>query len=422
MSRGRLLPALLAGGAVALAAAHSRGTEPTFSEEEVRRILRHSPLPAPVADETNRVAGRADAAALGRLLFFERRLSGQGQLSCASCHDPARDFTDGLSLALGLARVRRHTPSLWNVALGRWFFWDGRADSLWSQALKPIESPDEMGGSRLQGVQLVAADPRLRTAYEDVFGKLPDVRDVRRFPRAGGPVPTDPAHPHRRAWDAMTQADRQQVSRAFANLGKAIAAFEATLVSGPSPFDTFVEGLRARDAGKTAALGPAAQRGLQLFVGRANCRRCHSGPLFSDGEFHDLGVPSSPDAPYDNGRFQGVEALLADEFRADGAYSDDPQGPRAAQVRFLKTAAHTEGFFKTPSLRNVARTAPYMHQGQLPTLRSVLEYYSTLEGRRPPLVDAAHQEVGLVPLRLSAAEIDDLLAFLESLTDRRPGS
>jgi cytochrome c peroxidase len=418
MSRRRILAAWVSVLAVALARALAADA-PGFTEEEVRRILRHTPLSDPPPDETNRVADHRGAAALGERLFFEARLSTGRQRSCATCHDPARAFTDGKSLAFGTGRVRRHTPSLWNVAHNRWFFWDGRADSLWSQALKPIESPDEMGGSRLQSVRLLATDPALRSAYEAVFGELPALDDVRRFPQAGGPLHEDPAHPDRRAWEAMAEADRQQVSRAFANMGKAIAAFERQLVSRTAPFDVFAEGLRTQDPRKLVALGPSAQRGLKLFVGRANCRRCHSGPLFSDGEFHDIGVPTLPDAPYDVGRFQGIESLLGDEFRADGAHSDDRQGPRSAQVRFLKDRAHTEGFFKTPSLRNVALTAPYMHQGQLASLRAVLQYYSTLEGRRPPLVEAVHQEVGLAPLRLSAAEIDDLEAFLESLSDSR---
>jgi cytochrome c peroxidase len=217
----------------------------------------------------------------------------------------------------------------------------------------------------------------------------------------------------------MSEADRVEVSRIFANVGKAIAACERQLVTGRSPFDVFAEGLRTGDTTKMSALSEPAHRGLKLFVGRANCRRCHSGPLFTDGEFHDIGVPVSPDAPLDVGRYGGIESLAQEEFRADGPYSDDREGPRAQQVRFLSRTGHTQGLFKTPSLRNVAATAPYMHQGQLATLRDVLDYYSTLRGRRPPLVEAVHLEVALRPLQLSESEIDELAAFLESLTDAR---
>jgi len=372
-------------GALLLALASSAAAEEpvTFTDAEVKRFLQHSPLPPPPANETNAHADHAGAAALGQALFFEPRLSKGGDISCATCHQPERSFADGRALSRGVADGRRHTPSLWNVAYNRWFFWDGRADSLWSQALHPIEDPLEMAGSRAAVVAAVRGDARLRSAYEPVFGPLP----------AAG-------------------AGRADVNRAFANLGKAIEAYERRLLSRRAPFDVFVEGVREQDAAKQAALSPAARRGLKLFLGRGNCRTCHTGPTFSDGEFHAILLP--PTGVSDPGRLEGIERVVKDEFGAGGAFSDGTDGPRAQNVRFLSRAPHAQGQFKTPTLRNVARTAPYMHNGQLASLPDVLAHYSKLENRPPA---GPHQEAVLAPLALSPDETADLLAFLDALTD-----
>src|SRR5439155_18807774 len=256
-------------------------------------IYRRSPLGELPPEAVSRIAESAPAAGLGQSLFFDRRLSANGEVACASCHQPARGFTDGQAVARGLLPGTRNTPTLLNAAFNRWFFWDGRADSLWSQALQPLEGPREEGGDRLHIAHLVAADAVLGAAYQRVFGKLPPLADTARFPPHARPDP-DPRAPMAEAWQAMAPADRTEVNRVFSNLGKAIAAYERKLVSGASPFDIYVEGLRAGDPAKTAALSPAASRGLKLFVGAANCGSCHTGPALSDGEFHNLGLPLSP--------------------------------------------------------------------------------------------------------------------------------
>jgi cytochrome c peroxidase len=358
-----------------------------FTPAEVQRILRHSPLPPLPRDETNAVADDEEAARLGGRLFFDTRLSGSGQLSCASCHDPARGFADGRAIARGARPGRRNTPTLWNVAYNRWYFWDGRADSLWSQALKPIEGQDELAGDRLGAVTLLAQDAALRGQYQAVFGEPPD-------------------------------ASGAGLNRSFANLGKAIEAFERRVLSRRSPFDVFVEGLRENDPERMAALGPAARRGLKLFVGRGQCGVCHAGPLFTDGEFHDVGVPDAAEAESaDPGRDAGIPVLLRDEFNAAGPYSDDRYGPRARQVRFLAAPGRPRRAFKTPSLRNVGITAPYMHQGQLATLADVVRHYSLLEDQ---MDSGAHRETLLLALHLGEGEAADLISFLESLTGAEP--
>jgi cytochrome c peroxidase len=378
---GAAAACLLARGDAGRADVPQASTE--FTPAEVRRILQHSPLPPLPPDPTNAVADDPRAARLGQFLFFETRLSGDGRLSCASCHDPRRAFTDGRAVAAGARTGRRNTPALWNVAYNRWFFWDGRAGALWSQAVQPLESPDEMAGGRLETYRTLRDDRTLRRAYERVFGPL-------------------------------GTGDNAAVDRAFANVGKAIAAYERRIVSRRSPFDVFAEGLRDGDTGRVAALPAAARRGLKLFVGRGQCRTCHSGPNFTDKEFHDIGVPPADGLDPDPGRAAALDRLRRDPFGPAGAFSDDRHGEAANNLSFLAADAHAQGQVKTPSLRNVALTAPYMHQGQLATLQDVVRYYSTLEGRPP---SGPGEEDVLAPLNLTSEEQSDLTAFLESLTD-----
>lgn len=352
------------------------------------------------------------AAELGRQLFFDKRLSSNGQLSCATCHDPAQGFSDGKSIAEGLQRGRRHTPSLWNVAYNRWYFWDGRADSLWAQALHPLESPVELGSSRLAAAHLVHDDAKYRGMYERLFGEMPSLADRKRFPPAGKPVTATDPDADDSGWRTMSEPDQSLVNTIFVNIGKTLAAFESRLVSRRSPFDQYAEALVDRDVEKMQAYPIAARRGLKLFLGKANCRSCHTGPNFTDGEFHDTRVPPRPDQiEPDAGRFAGVDQALRDPFNAMGKFSDQSSG---AIVEFTVNNPDNWGRFKTPTLRNVARTAPYMHQGQFATLTDVVKYYSTLEQALPA---GHHAETILQPLHLSDNEIHDLVAFLESLTD-----
>jgi len=384
-----------------------------FSADELERIYQHSPLGAPPADPTNGVFGDPRAARLGQRLFFDTRFSKEGSVACATCHRSALGLGDRAPLPKGFP-VDRNVPTLWNVAYNRWFFWDGRADSLWSQALKPLENPREHAGTRLQYVHLLHQDPALKSAYEEVFGPLPDLSDSARFPAAGGPFALPEGSPLHHAWTSMQEADRSAVNRLFSNLGKAIAAYERLLVTRRSPFDVYVEGLKSGDPDKLAALSPSARLGLKLFVGSANCRLCHSGPNFSDGEFHNIGIPPlrgglTPD------RFAAIDEVRRDEFNTAGAYSDD-RALGEKKVNYLVKLQDTWGQIKTPGLRNVAKTAPYMHQGQFETLERVIQYYSTLQG----MVQAGHHERAILnPLKLSPQDSAALVAFLASLTDEK---
>ncbi len=387
-----------------------------FSSEELAKILTFAPTPLP-PDPTNRVADDARAAELGQHLFFESRFSANGLVSCATCHLPERAFSDATPLSRGLEEVRRHTPTILNTAGQRWFFWDGRSDSLWAQALAPFEDAREFGGNRLAILRIVASEATLKTAYEQLFGPLPSVLASDQ-PHDALPLPNAPDDPRGQAWQALAESEREAVSKAFANLGKAIAAYERRLVAYNAPFDRFVTALAAGDSSGDDLLDPAQRRGLRLFIGKARCRNCHAGPNFSDGEFHDTGVPPlHGNLPKDAGRYQGLTELLENPFRADGPFSDAADGAAAQRLRFLQQKSDQWGQFKTPTLRNVARTAPYMHQGQLATLTEVLDFYNTLE-RQVRL--GHHQDPLLQPLELQASELRDLIAFLESLTSPDP--
>jgi cytochrome c peroxidase len=401
-------PALIALAWVAFQATNA--PVPELGPGERAILLELSPVPPPPPDPTNAHAADERAARLGQALFYDARLSADGSVSCATCHQPERDWTDGRPLARGLEGLARHTMTLWNASHQRWFFWDGRKDTLWSQALAPLEDPREHGTSRLAILHLLAEDPAYARAWRDAFGPFP--AELARWPKAGRDVPAQPEHEHSAAWAALTPAEQDAANRAFANVGKALAAFQSRIVSAPAPFDRFVEGLREGAPDKLAALSPAAQRGAALFVGRARCVFCHDGPLFTDLEFHDNRVPVGEEGG-DPGRKLGIRRLRADPFNSRSAFADDGGAVGRIKVGLLREDSHGGKLFKTPGLRNVARTAPYMHEGQFATLADVVRFYNRLENAAPE----SPSERIIQPLGLDEDEEADLVAFLESLSD-----
>jgi cytochrome c peroxidase len=391
------------------------GAPVEFSAAEISRILQHSPLPPVPHDSSNAVDSLEAAAHFGQFLFFERKLSASGAFSCATCHRPDLNWTDGKQLSEGSGPGTRRTPSLWNVAYNRWYFWDGRADTLWSQALKPMEARIEMNGSRVQVAFLISTDPDLRLAYTRIFGELPALPPLENIQRSARPILQDPTDPDNIAWTKISGSDQENINRIFSNVGKALAAYERRIVSRDAPFDKFAEGLRSHDQAKLDCISESAQRGLKLFVGSADCRQCHSGPSFSDGEFHNIRLPPLNAAlSRDAGRYSGIDAVVKDEFNSAGIYSDGKPAvlPRLQAIR---KSDHNWGEFKTPGLRNVAERSPYMHEGQFAILEDVLHYYSTLDEALPPDHD---QEQILFPLNLSEEDVADLVAFLKTLTGR----
>ncbi|MEZ4299826.1 MAG: cytochrome c peroxidase [Polyangiaceae bacterium] len=383
------------------------GAARAWSEEERRAIGRLEWTGDLPSDPTNRFAGDPRAAALGKRLFFDSALSRTGHVSCAGCHDPGRGFSDGREVSVGRSAGRRNAPSLLGAAYSPWLFRDGRKDSLWAQAMGPLEDPTEHALSRLDVVRRLASV--YGPEYESTFGPLPVIDET--WPESARPVPEDPSAPENAAWVALGPERQRQVNTAFANAGKAIAAWERLLVPGRAPFDEYARAVR--EGRESSALSPAAVAGLRLFVGKAGCVSCHDGPRFTLDGFHNLGLPGRGEP--DRGRSAGASLVLADPFNCTGAFSDAPD--RCAELGFLDPAfADFEGAFRTPSLREVARTAPYMHAGQLATLADVVAFYDTLPGQ----AEIGHREATLRPLGLTETERAELVAFLESLTSDAP--
>ncbi len=363
-----------------------------------------SPLGPVPPDPTNRHADDPRAARLGHRLFFDPALSGPGTVSCRTCHDgPALDDRRTPNhVSTGTGTGGRNTPPVLNASYYRWTNWGGRFDSQWSLVLGAIENPEVMNGTRLAVAHTLFA--RYRAEYDALFDVPldpaldPAAPDAARFPPAGKPAAAGAAPG---PWEAMAEADRAIVDRIHANAGKAVAAYMRTLVARQAPFDRYV-------AGDEAAISPAARRGVRLFL--QHCEACHKGPFFTDDRFHAIGVVQSgagvPDE--DLGRYTDVAPLLASSFRSDGPHSDGP-GILDGVVR----AESQRGQFRTPTLRNVSVTAPYMHAGQLADLAAVVRFYNAGGGNIPGVEKSPHMQ----RLGLTDAQQADLVAFLESLTD-----
>jgi cytochrome c peroxidase len=361
---------------------------------------------------TNRVADDPRAAVLGQQFFWDTRLSGplligddgvngglgpKGQpqlVSCASCHEPGQggaDIRTRGATSLGAGWTGRNAPTVINaVRGGPWMFWDGRKDSVWSQALQPFENPVEHNTSRLEMAHLVF--DRYRAPYEALFGAMPDLSAL---PPRGKPGDA--------AFDGLTAAEQRAVDTIFANIGKAIEAYERKLVDSSSPFDRFM-------AGDTSAMPAAAIRGAQLFVGKAACDECHSGQALSDWRFHNHAIPQVGETVQrlDRGRTDGVPQVIADPFNALGPYSDAP----ATWLDGLEAGAHDLGAFRTPTLRNTTKTAPYMHTGSFKTLWDVMVWYRDAAGTDGFV---GERDVAVKPLALDNDDLFDLVAFLYAL-------
>jgi len=258
-------------------------------------------------------------------------------------------------------------------------------------------------------VRRIAGDPRYRADYEAIFGPLPRELLGEAVPAHAGPLGDEAA---RAAWQRIDAAQRDRVDRAFSNVGKVIEAFERTLRPADSRFDRYVDALRARDAtGAAAQLDAREVAGLRLFIdpARTQCLQCHNGPFFTNGGFHNVGTGGFDGEVLDFGRALGIQGVLLDVFNCAGPYSD-VRPEDCKELRFLSRDAHIplEGAFKTPGLRDVARTAPYFHDGRFATLRDVLAYYNA-----PPPPGAGHE---LRALGLRESELEDLERFLRALS------
>jgi cytochrome c peroxidase len=314
------------------------------------------------------------AARLGFSLFFDSDM-GTGT-SCATCHAPELAFTDRLAVSKGKETGTRNAPTIFNAARLSVFFWDGRADSLWSQPLFPIENPIEMASTRLALAQFIAAN--YKSAYESVFGPLPDMSS---WPAAGKPGDA--------AYDQLSPVIQDQVNRFFSNIGKALEAFMRKDATSVAPLDLYLRGDRSQ-------VIVAAGRGLGVFLTK-KCQSCHSGPMLTDEKFHDVGFPSLPGAAADPGQAGGVPVLQSDTFNLAGPYADPGPGVPSS----IAAEPGRQGAFRTPSLRNVALSFPYGHDGALESLPAVLALHAP---------------------GLSAGEQGDLMAFLATLNGKYPSA
>jgi cytochrome c peroxidase len=395
-----VLPVIAVVGAFAVAMAV--GGQSGWSETEKTLIVSMSlgQLPDLPPDPSNRVADDPAAAKLGEALFSDTRFSGNGKVACASCHLADRQFQDDRPRGLGMGTTDRRTMPIAGTAYSPWLFWDGRKDSQWSQALGPMESPVEHGGDRLQYAHLIAE--YYAAPYEALFGPLPDLSAL---PAHAAPTGTPEAVAE---WNALGEAERDSVNRVFSNMGKAIAAFERTILPQETRFDRYADAIAAgAEPAGDAALTEEELQGLRLFVGKAECTKCHNGPLFTDNHFHNTGIPSAGTEP-DLGRALGATQVQADPFNCLGAYSDADQSACAELKYMVADGEDLEGAFKPPSLRGVTQRAPYMNAGQVATLNDVLRHYSSA-----PEAPVGHSELN--PLNLSVEEIAALEAFLKTL-------
>ena len=331
------------------------------------------------------------AAKFGFQVFFDPRFSLGGQMRCATCHVPETAFHDRRQVSLGRGNrlLPRNSPTLLTAAWTHGdFFWDGRADSLWSQPLFAFESPEEMATTRLDLAHTLSDQPLYHRLYVEAFGLLPDLSDKTRFPPSG--------RPGDRAFDAMAEADKQSINRIVANLGKALEAYMRKLATGRSRLDRYL-------LGQAGSLDSSALEGLSVFV-KVGCATCHSGPTLSDDRYHDMGVPALPNAAADIGRAGALPILAANPFNRFGVYydrSDTERSAPLAQAQQRKDHAGVEGAkggvgkFRTQTLRNISMTAPYGHNGYYATLSDLLAHHG--------------------PVRLTPQQADSIQIFLLSL-------
>jgi cytochrome c peroxidase len=485
-----------------------------WSETDVSRIAALASLsPTPPVDLSNAYSGNPGAAALGKMLYYDKRFSGPsdwldglnrtmpfgrspiGQnagVGCISCHDPGHGGVDPSSspgdVSVGAGWTYNNSSTTYNSAYYVLHLWNGRTDSLWAQAVADNENPLTSNGNRLHTAWLMS--DLYGSTYQSVFpdalpfgGPSSDVQAMvdatgqctlqnnacpaacrsvtstttgatgcwPRFPLQGKPGKVagcqtgDSSEPFSDAYDCMASADQAAITRVLVNFGKAIAAYEATLTLPPAPFDQWAADLQAGRGDSSTAISDAAKLGGQLFVGKAGCSDCHNTPLFSDNKFHNVGVgqmgqgvPTVADCPSGGvcdcapvtadhpggpknclpfGARDGIQKLQASGYRRDSMWSDDPSDTTSASYVAADLGSIPIGAYRTPTLRNVSLTAPYMHDGSIQTLADVVWHYSqAIPDDTTPGTPAAPFK----PLYLTDEEQAAIVAFLEALESPTP--
>ncbi|HCH66280.1 MAG: hypothetical protein CL927_04335 [Deltaproteobacteria bacterium] len=383
---------------------------PDLEDDLVSITSSLSPLPALPPSPTNAYADDPAAIEFGHALFYEPSLSPSGEFPCVSCHDPEITFTDGNLTGEGNGVVARNALSIVDAEYYDWHLWDGGCDTIWCQATIPIEAAAEMDANRVELARTIYQNDTLRGDYEAIFGAMPPMDDPR-FPEKAKPEPLTPDTPMHDAWESMTDGDKDAVNRVFANLAKSLESFQRTIVSSPSRFDQFAEAIAGGDRSGGGHMTEAELRGFALYSGKAGCIQCHSGPFFTNQDFANtgLGARSWLDQ-IDTGRIEAAEDIYENTFSGVGPYSDDV----AYAESFLDGLASVDsqlGQFRVATLRNLEKTAPYMHGGHFETLAEVLSFYNELDED----VFQGERDPRLQPLGLSGDELADLEAFLLAL-------
>jgi len=445
MSKYRILWVLVAGSAAWLTCSLVWGDGDAgegFSRSEWATIHSLSPLPALPVDTTNKYRDSPAAALLGQKLFFEPGLSGpiqtgtpaegqlgavgeSGKIACRNCHMPESRWLFDIrsnnggpipnATALGSLWMTRNVSSVVNtvfyvhpVTQAHWRENDGYSDSEWFDAQSEPEGPPVQNGSRLQLAHVIF--DHYRADYSDAFPEWPldpGLADYTRFPATGSPY-TDSAN-----WNGLSSGDKEIVNRVLVNYGKAMEAYLRKLVSRDAPFDRWV-------AGDRHAISDEAKKGLKLFLGKAQCIQCHYTPLFSDDDFHVIGLKIdttlSPHAdPNEIGRAFN-QALICDpsvaggDFSVNGHFSDDPTTARDGD---FCSRSIPPGLWRTKGLRQVAETAPYFRSGQAATLDDVIDFYDRGGDPAGTFLGGPKE---IRPLHLSRPEKAWLKAFLQTLT------
>ncbi len=352
-------------------------------------------------DPSNQYLNNPNAIKFGEALFNDPSLSSTKTVSCASCHIAANAFMDSRTLALGKQQGLRNTPSLLNIGQQHWFFWDGRKDSLWSQALAPIENPKEHNLTRTELVHLIKANKRYKKQYKEIFGLSLENKALLKLPQRAGPNGNIKVL---KKWKKLSTEQRKGINRIFSNIGKAIASYVATIKSQPSRFDQYVQELAT--TGDSRLLNDSEKRGLKLFLSqKSGCINCHNSPVFSNKEFHNIGTGIKAK---DNGRSEVITELIHDPFNCLGDYSD-AMPSQCLELKYMNKDKHAlSGAFRTPSLRAISETGPYMHDGRYKTLQDVLKHYSEMK-------DKESLETDLPVINLSTQEQRDIIRFLLTL-------
>lgn len=357
------------------------GENPTLTESEKALLQAFSPWPPAIpADPGNEYSGLQWAETLGEKLFSDPALSADQSVSCASCHQSKHGLTDGKALPDNGAKPHvRNTQGLLNVGYQRWFGWDGGADSLWAASLRPILSEIEMASS-IEGLAF-----RLRNSVYLTESLRQNNIDI------------------------GVLNDEELI----VTIAKFIAAYIRTLVSGETNFDQYVASLLTGNANQTS-YPESAQRGMKIFFGEGNCFVCHFGPNFSNGEFHDIGRPFFTDVGrVDPGRFAGIKRVKNDPYNLSGRFNGTKVETEILKTNTVKSSQANFGQWRTPSLRNLLPTGPYMHDGSLKTLRDVIDYYAEIDPARLH----SKGEAILKPFQWSEQEREDLVEFLKTMSE-----